>query len=55
MEETQYLCINEEITGLRLTNNETIVTCEMHKFLGMNFNKQGTGDAEIKSRISKGR
>lgn len=37
----------------RLDNNETIATCEIYKYLGVNFNKESTEDAEIKSSITK--
>lgn len=40
MEKTQYLCIGDEATELRLDNNEIIIW-DMHKYLGIHFNREG--------------
>lgn len=55
MEKTLYLDIGKETTYLKLNNNELIITYELWKYLGTNFNKEGTEDPEIKSMINKAR
>ncbi|XP_072400556.1 uncharacterized protein [Diabrotica undecimpunctata] len=55
VEKTQYLCLGEDSSAMILDNNQKITSYEKCKYLGINFNKEDTDDAEIKSRINKER
>ena len=52
---TQYLCIGEDTTDIVLESGEIVAKCENYKYLGINFNKEGTNDTEIKCRVNKAR
>lgn len=45
MEKTQYVCRGEDTTGLKLDNNELIVTCENYNYsIGIHFNNEDTDE-----------
>lgn len=53
IDKTKYLCVGSEENDIHLTmeNNQKIKACQDYKYLGVTFDKTGTDDKEITSRI----
>lgn len=52
---TKYLNIGSDIQNLQLDNTEEIKACENYKYLGITFDKTGTDEKEIRTRIIQAR
>lgn len=55
MNKTKYLCIGEDSSNLKMTNNERVENCNQYKYLGIVIENNGRDDTEIKNRIAQGR
>lgn len=51
IQKTRYLSIGTESQNLQLNDSDIIKACEEYKYLGITFDKTGTDDKEIRSRI----
>lgn len=56
LQKTQYLCVGaDQQENLMLEHGDEITVCNDYKYLGVIFDKSGTDDKEIRSRIIQAR
>jgi hypothetical protein len=51
LNKTKYLCIGEERRNLKVDEANEIELCQEYKYLGVIYDKSGTDDKEIRSRV----
>jgi len=55
LNKTEYVCIGETHSNLKLDKDNEIEFCQEYKYLGFIFDTSGTDDKEIRSRVIKAR